>query len=232
MLASDWPIPHVHPPGICHDTEPCEAPLDYGWFSSIGIQTNHPIVTYYDKTYGNLMLAARKDNKWTTTLLDGADPESGQDTGDVGRWPSLIVNGAGNISVAYFDATQGALRYASAPQGQLQVEVVDHGIKPDPDTGSQWNGIVGAFATLTTDTTGLPTIYYMSSTDMTARKTTRVLNGWSPPENIPNDGAAGFWLDAAKLHDGQHILACERWHSTDLGQGRATLERRLWLWFD
>jgi hypothetical protein len=93
-----------------------------GSFLALGVSKNQPVVAYYDQTNGDLMLARRlKGGVWERTLVD--------EDGDVGRYVSMDVDTDGKVHLAYYDATQGGLRYASLVSEQVAIEKVD-GFRP------------------------------------------------------------------------------------------------------
>lgn len=212
------------PPHNCPD--PCASPPDRGRFSSMGLIADQPVVAYYDRTAGDLVLARRQGDKWSQFVLDGTDPSTGADTGDVGRWPSLHIGPAGTVAVAYQDTTRGALRYASSPGGELRIEVVDDGTRADPVHGARWDGIVGAYASLVTTANGNPAIYYFDATDAAVRRVVRKSTGWDTP-TVVSTGAAGLWVNAAKTSDGVEVACSEGWEPSSDGKG---MERRLRWW--
>ena len=62
-------------------------------------------VTYYEPTRGDLRVSTFAPNKF----LPPADIDV---EGDVGAWPSLAVDANGRLHVAYYDVTNGDLKYA------------------------------------------------------------------------------------------------------------------------
>ena len=92
-----------------------DGPGDVGQYSSIASGGTGVFVSYYDADNGDLKLAVctslcdRTNASWTVTTVDSA--------GDVGRYTSLAINGAGNPLIAYYDATNNALKLATCTGG-------------------------------------------------------------------------------------------------------------------
>jgi len=126
---------------------------DVGLFTSLAVLSNNiPAISYYDAGNGNLKfvrtLAPPFNNLWGTPLtLDSA--------GDVGRFSSLaLVNG--NPAIAYFDASNGRLKYVRA----LDAGGTSWGAAIVVDTGSSYGSAnVGQFASLAV-INGRPAIAY------------------------------------------------------------------------
>jgi hypothetical protein len=93
-----------------------------------------PVIAYYDRQRGNL-----KYTEWDPTqnqftapvILDGELPD-GTDTGDVGQYPSVAVEGDGTAHISYEDATQDNLLYINTRD--KTPEIADDGYRPDDET--------------------------------------------------------------------------------------------------
>lgn len=177
------------------------APADYGRFSSLGLSLGEPVVAFYEAVGGDLLLARRAVDGWTVILLDGRDPASRADRGDVGQHASLAVDASGDVSVAYFDATAGALRYVRGAAGAVAVEVVDDGAR-SPD-GADWPGcarhVVGQRAALALGSDGRARIAYLDATDLTLRWAESGGSGHWSRRSLDTETGAGVWLDHATL---------------------------------
>lgn len=76
-----------------------------------------PRVAFHDAREGDLELAARVDGgagsgpgRWRVTTLDGRDPVTGRDTGEVGAFASMALTPGRSLAIVYHDATAGTLR--------------------------------------------------------------------------------------------------------------------------
>jgi hypothetical protein len=130
------------------------------------------MISFYDAERGNLMLARCNGDELTLQVLDGEDPDTGIDTGDVGQWASLAVDADGDASIAYYDRTNQALKYAGSRQGELTIVTVDDGSACGiAEPGAH---IVGQRASLAMfedpqQKAGLPRLAYMDSTARAVR---------------------------------------------------------------
>lgn len=66
---------------------------DVGRWTSIAASGDNLFVSYYDRTHGALKLATRNGGTWSTQTVD--------DTGDAGRYSSIVLDAAGNPVIAY-----------------------------------------------------------------------------------------------------------------------------------
>lgn len=83
-------------------------PLMYANATSIIMGSNgEPAIAYYNDTTRNLELTERSAGLWSTSIVDSV--------GIVGRFPSLAIDGFGDLHVAYYLLTSfnaGVIRYA------------------------------------------------------------------------------------------------------------------------
>lgn len=181
---------------------------DFGLWPSIAITGEHALVaSFYDVSRGNLVMARCDGGDLSLTIIDGEDPETGADTGDVGLWSSVAVDPNGDASVAYYDRTGGVLKFAGSFQGELQVVVVDDG--SGCDGGAPGSHVVGQGASLDIfekDSVGLARIAYIDATDRSVLMASLTgFGGWECaavarwPDAL---GAGGSEVDAASAHVG------------------------------
>ncbi|MEW5855617.1 MAG: hypothetical protein AB2A00_42980 [Myxococcota bacterium] len=136
-----------------------------GLYASVAVAHLEVAVASYDVTYGDLVVSHYDQGGALQDVdyVDGFDPEGtiggaldGPRGGvvepgpDVGRFASATVDPAGRIQVAYYDATDGALKHAvQVAKGIWRVGLVD-------DTAD-----AGQFASMAIRTTdGVPVIAY------------------------------------------------------------------------
>ncbi len=148
-----------------------------GRFSSLTTIGNEAYVSAYNVTYGDLMighvLAPGIVSNWD--FVDGVPDEPPQVVGshvrggitdpgdDVGRYTSIQRTSAGAPVIAYYDATHGALKYASFGAIRWHNHVVDVGIGNPPgstSTAIQYGDDVGRWTSLSLGPTGNPAIAY------------------------------------------------------------------------
>jgi hypothetical protein len=91
-------------------------------------------VAFYDRSRGNLLYGVVDADALTGGVLEvidgeGLDEDSGEqiDTGDVGAFPDLVLDPAGERWIAYADLGTGALRVAALGAGTISV--VDEGLR-------------------------------------------------------------------------------------------------------
>lgn len=145
-----------------------ENPLDeIGRYHDVALKSGTLYVSAYDDTMGDLVYTEIKDPKEFPTwqVVDGVDLTAGADMPggyrhgisdagpDVGLYTSIALS-KGRPMIAYFDATNGALKFARGPH-PFEVSTVDQGASPGVD--------VGMYAALSLDAGGVPTIAYVAS---------------------------------------------------------------------
>ncbi|MGZ3438633.1 MAG: hypothetical protein ACXVDD_03930, partial [Polyangia bacterium] len=143
-------------------------PIDeIGRYHDVVFKSGTLYVSAYDDTMGDLVYTEisdpAKNPSWQ--VIDGIDPAATADTKDgyrggisdpgpdVGRWTSIALS-SGKPMIAYFDVSNGALKFARGPH-PFDVTTVDQGATTDVD--------VGMYAALSVDQGGVPTIAYVAS---------------------------------------------------------------------
>ena len=130
-------------------------------------------IVFYDRARGDLKLASEStEGTFTITTLDGRDPTTGADTGDVGRFAQLAVDPKRRLAVAYFDATRKSLRYLFEGSGSLVPQVVDVGLIEDPDSGTLRTHVVGQHVALDFDAQGRALLLYLDATALKLKRAT------------------------------------------------------------
>jgi hypothetical protein len=142
-----------------------DTPGNVGLYASVAINplNDTTYVSYYDATDKDLRLAMDKgfgtgncgpNNSWLCTTVDSG--------GDIGMYSSIAINpDNGEIGIAYYDATNGKLKYA---HGEIcatcswSIDIVDEPILFPTDSKGQ-------YASLKYNSSGKPYIaYYFENT--------------------------------------------------------------------
>ncbi|MHB1844030.1 MAG: hypothetical protein ACYCWW_04225 [Deltaproteobacteria bacterium] len=195
-----------------------DLPEGVGLFTSLAFSSSGtPLVAYYDRLHGDLHLAVGSAGGFTVTTVDGSDPVTCADTGDVGQFPSLRVTGS-TWAIAYQDATNEQLLYwtGTAPSTVSPDErvIVDTGTiqPPAPNNAEDTPMWIGAGASLAFGGSGTAYLAYQNQTAISLRLSsepaacgtqapqscqTTVVNEWtSEPEGfysqVAIDGAKGY----------------------------------------
>lgn len=139
-------------------------PGQFGWFASLQPANNELAVASFDPVYGDLVVA-RFDLEGRRTAIDYVDgfptdgpivanpdgPRGGRDQPgpQVGEHASLAVDAGGVLHVAYYDRTEGRLKYATNSGGLWKASVVDE------------EGNTGLYTSIAIGPDGNPHIAYM-----------------------------------------------------------------------
>ena len=142
-------------------------PADFGRHASMGLWQGEPVFAAYDADFGDLVFVTNVEaGSAEVTYLDGApsdgpiqaDP-SGPRGGrtapgpDRGRYASLEVDAIGRIHIAYYDATDGSLRYIWRDTEQLwRPSIIVDAV-----------GDAGRYARIAVDGDGRPHIVYYAA---------------------------------------------------------------------
>ena len=165
--------------------------------------TGNPVVTYYDRSKGDLKVA-----KWNAGMskFDTAITLDGSDGVDVGWSPSVQVSPDGKVNVAYVSATTDDLKYITDASGATS-EMVDDGYRivgmsPDGLPEPEFH-FVGDDAGLVLPAAGHPMIVYQDATTQELLLAQRGTNGWTHTSiagaTQPWPGAYGFFASDALL---------------------------------
>ena len=162
-------IPQCMTGGMCACTP--DLPLgDIGQYASLGMRGGVAYLAAYNNTYGDLMIGHVAPPGVVTNweFVDGIPLTSSPDNplsqvrggisdpgDDVGKYASIAVNNDGNPVIAYYDATNGALRFASFGAVLWHSHAVDVGVGAPP-LGDNF----GRWASITLDKSGAPGIAY------------------------------------------------------------------------
>jgi hypothetical protein len=193
-----------------------DLPLGVGHFASVGrLSSGAVVVAYYDRVGTDLRLVRQEGGVWgAPVILDGRDGQ-GVDTGDRGRWASLVVGADDQIHVAYEDFDKADLRYLNL-SAQVS-ELVDDGVRVLPNNGVSIRR-VGAGARLLLGPDGLPRVAYQDATEhalLLARKDAQ--GQWSlltvAGLEEPYKGSYGFY-NGHVIVGGQSVMATFRYNRT------------------
>ncbi|MFC1629930.1 hypothetical protein ACFL06_00125 [Patescibacteria group bacterium] len=118
---------------------------DVGLHTSIALDGNIPVISYYDVTYGDLMLARCDDADCTSAQITPVDTG-----GDVGQYTSLVLNGS-NPVISYYDVTNGDLKIAICSNPTCTIKDI---VSLDQDTN------VGQYTSVALGTLNIPRVSY------------------------------------------------------------------------
>jgi len=119
--------------------------------SSLALDASgYPVVSYWDQTNGDLKVMHCNDPNCSGGDETITSPDTG---GDVGYYPSLVLDGTGYPVVSYYDATNGDLKVMRCNDPNCSGG--DESMT-SPDTG----GDVGASPSLALDASGNPVVSY------------------------------------------------------------------------
>ncbi|MBL8299907.1 MAG: hypothetical protein JNN30_16330 [Rhodanobacteraceae bacterium] len=168
-----------------------------GQHSSLQLHAdNRPVVSYYDRTNGDLKLATCTANctgpnpTWQVVTIDSAD--------DVGWYTSLQLNASGQPVVSYFDRTNGDLKLASCTANCAGASPVWLIVTVDSA------GTAGWYTSLQLGSTGQPVISYYDHTNRVLKVATcsAGCNSASPVWQIVVADSAGTvgWFTSLQLN--------------------------------
>jgi hypothetical protein len=165
--------------GKCVEPRPPDCPGDLGRYLSVAADsTGRTSFSSYTTDYGDLVVGSiRSDSTMNCEYVDGLGS-------DVGLYTSLAVDQLDRPRVAYFDRSNGRLKYAEKTAEGWEVVTV-------PRTGSGDN-VVGRSCSLALDSDGLPHIAFLDETAGTLNVARKASDGRWAVEVV--DGADnGDW---------------------------------------
>jgi hypothetical protein len=122
-----------------------------GVASSLALDSSgYPVISYWDQTNGDLKVMHCNDPNCSGGDETITSPDTG---GDVGYYPSLVLDGTGYPVVSYYDATNGDLKVMRCNDPNCSGG--DESMT-SPDTG----GDVGSSPSLALDASGNPVVSY------------------------------------------------------------------------
>ena len=165
---------------------------DVGQYASLVLQQGAPRIAYWDKSREDVRYAS-----WNGIKYDVEVASSG---GNVGQFPSLALDAAGDPRISYYDGLRGDLKYAAKSGGLWQLEAVDT------------VGIVGLFSSLKLDANGVPHIAYRDSTNGDLKYAVRSGGTWTISV-VDQAGDVGSYASLALTPQGDGRIAY--WDATN-----------------
>jgi hypothetical protein len=119
-------------------------------------------LAYYDRTNGDLRIAAKASGTWTSTLVDGESAMGG----DSGIGASLFIDTAGDWHLSYVNGYTEALQYVKVAKGMTvsKPEVVDTGLSIAGTNNTDGQHVVGDDSHILVLDSGEVHISYQDST--------------------------------------------------------------------
>jgi hypothetical protein len=162
--------------GQCIDPRPSRCPEDLGRYLSVAADsTGRTVFSSYTIDFGDLVVGRiRSDSTMSCEYVDGLG-------GDVGLYSSLSVDHLDRPRVAYFDRSNGRLKYA-------QKTAEGWGVVTVPRNGSE-DHVVGRSCSLALDSDGLPHIAFQDETAGTLNVARKAPDGRWAVEVVAGAGA-------------------------------------------
>mgnify|MGYP006279037975 CR=1 FL=1 len=194
-------------------------------------------VSYYDADCGDLRLGKRTGDDWLVSVVDTGDfslgTEGVKESGNVGRFSSLVVGSSGTVSIAYQDVRRGRLLYARRSAEEFTVQLVDPGMQLDENSQKR-KQLVGAFSALSfkqTESQQVPYIAYMNGSENRLRVTYRLElegnNGRWIHRTLDVEPPAGFFATIEASAESDVIVMSEQLEPSANGVDSRLVTRRL-----
>ena len=141
---------------------------DIGQFSSLAHTAFTPVISAYNRTYGDLMVGIEgTDGRIAWTFVDGVPTTTTSVTGglngprggnsdpgaNVGQHTDVAVDPSDRVHVSYYDVDRTALKYAVLPGGNWQNHTVD----------GDGMGTTGLYSSIAIAATNRPAIAYLGA---------------------------------------------------------------------
>jgi hypothetical protein len=179
--------------GQCVDPRPPDCPADLGRFLSIAVDsTNAVLFSSYTSDFGDLVVGQLDgQGALSCQYVDGAPavlnghPDPDMDGDDVGLYSWLALDLLDRPHVAYFDRTNGRLKYAMRSGEGWEVVTVPR--RNDNDH------VVGRSCSLALDSDGLPHIAFLDETIGALKVARKSTEGRWAIETVPLEDPPEDW---------------------------------------
>ncbi len=93
-----------------------------GDYSSLALDSNNKVhISYYNWAKESLKYATNTSGSWVIRTVEGIDSV----TDDVGMYSSIAADSSDNVHIAYYDLTNGHLKYATNASGSWVTTTAD-----------------------------------------------------------------------------------------------------------
>lgn len=151
----------------------------------------HEYLAFYDHAAGALLLATGTGGSYAVETVDNS--------GDVGAWPDLALDG-GTLHIAYQDLTNQDLKLASGSPGSFSVQTLDSG------------DYVGADAAIYVDGGTVGAFYFDGVANDVKRGS---LGGsWSGAKLAGDDAALGYHNETVSIGGTRYVACYDYTHRT------------------
>jgi len=168
----------------CIEWRPPECPKDMGRYMSLAVDSEDQVVfSTYTRRYGDLIVGrVLSDGSMDCEYVDGITATRDD---DVGLYSSLALDMFDRPHVAYFDRTNGKLKYAKKSGEEWTIVTIPHATAEDD--------IRGRASSLAIDSEMLPHIAYWDETSGDLELVKKVPEGRWAVERIPLENRREDW---------------------------------------
>jgi MYXO-CTERM domain-containing protein len=194
---------------LVEDPGAYDLPGGVGLFAShLLLPDGRPVVVYYDRARGDLVLA-EMNSGWQ---LHAVDAGAGEDTG---FWADALVDESGTVQIAYQDAIGDRVLYTTWSDGTAgAIELVDDGVR----AGETRTHPVGASATIFIDAGGTLAIAYQDGATSDAVIARRDSGSWTRDDLLTGSLLDGFHMSGVSK-EGRSALASYQYDQSLLPAG-------------
>ncbi|MCB9765790.1 MAG: hypothetical protein H6739_38805 [Alphaproteobacteria bacterium] len=172
---------------VTPDTGGDTIPANVGKYAHLVIHDGTEYIAYYDAAAGDLKLATGTSGNYTIEVVDEA--------GDVGAWPSILIDGT-DLLIAYQDVGNQDLKLArgSTTGGGWDFEVIDEGDFIGADTELFLNG-------------SYPAILYFDGNENNLKLAQSTGSAWQIDTVAGDEAALGFHNETVSTN-GKRYIGC------------------------